>query len=98
MVSDGRAVRFGNSAAWLPKADTIADNLNGKAFTQGGRKHLRDALWMPAIVALGRNPDLKAVCHKLCSAGKHAKVASTALMRKRVELANTLVKADRVWV
>jgi len=30
----------------------------GTAFTQGGRKFLRDALYMPAIVAARVNPDL----------------------------------------
>ena len=53
---------------------------------------------MPALVAMRFNPDLKAVCDKLRAAGKPAKVALTALMRKLIELANTLVKADRLWV
>jgi transposase len=53
---------------------------------------------MPAIVAMRFNPDLKAVYDKLRNAGKPAKVAITALMRKLIELANTLVKADRLWV
>ena len=44
------------------------------------------------------NPDLRAVCDKLRSAGKPAKAAITALMRKLIELANTLVKAGRLWV
>ena len=44
------------------------------------------------------NPDLKAIYDKLRAAGKPAKVALTALMRKLIELANTLVKADRLWV
>ena len=44
------------------------------------------------------NPDLKAIYDKLRNAGKPAKVALTALMRKLIELANTLVKADRLWV
>ena len=53
---------------------------------------------MPALVAMRFNPDLKAICDKLRAAGKPAKVALTALMRKLIELANTLVKADRLWV
>ena len=69
---------------------------NGKAFIQGGRKHLRDALYMPALVAMRFNPDLKAKYQALRNAGKPAKVAITALMRKLIELANTLVKADRL--
>ena len=70
---------------------------NGKAFIQGGRKHLRDALNMPAFVAMRFNPDLRAIYDKLRGAGKPAKVALTALMRKLIELANALVKADRIW-
>lgn len=33
---------------------------NGQAFIQGGRKSLRDALYMPALVAVRYNPDLRA--------------------------------------
>ena len=33
----------------------------------------------------------------MIAAGKPAKLALTALMRKRIELANALVKADRKW-
>ena len=32
----------------------------GKSFISGGRKPLRDALYMPALVAMRFNPDLKA--------------------------------------
>ena len=71
---------------------------NGQAFIQGGRHHLRSALYMPAIVAMRFNPDLRAKYQALRTAGKPAKVAITALMRKLIELANTLVKADRLWV
>lgn len=70
----------------------------GKAFIQGGRKHLRDALYMPAIVAMRYNPHLKAIYQRHRAAGKPAKVAIVALMRKLIELANALVKADRIWL
>jgi len=70
----------------------------GKAFIQGGRKHLRDALYMPAIVAMRYNPHLKAIYERHRAAGKPAKVAIVALMRKLIELANALVKADRIWL
>ena len=53
---------------------------------------------MPALVAMRFNPDLKAIYDKLRNAEKPAKVALTALMRKLIELANTLVKADRIWL
>ena len=73
--------------------------------SRGGRKHLREALdpgsgpgqAMPALVAARFNPDLKAKYQAMIAAGKPAKVALTALMRKLIELANTLIKANRNW-
>jgi len=44
------------------------------------------------------NPDFKAKYQALIKAGKPPKVAITALMRKLIELANALIKADRNWV
>jgi len=70
----------------------------GKSFIQGGRKIVRDALYMPALVAMRHNPDFKAKYQALIKAGKPPKVAITALMRKLIELANALIKADRNWV
>ena len=70
----------------------------GKSFISGGRKPLRDALYMPALVAMRYNPDTKAKYEALRAAGKPAKVAIVAIMRKLIETANALVKADRVWV
>ena len=70
----------------------------GKAFIGSGRKPLRDALYMPALVAMRWNPDLKAKYEHLRAAGKPAKVAIVAIMRKLIEIANALVKADRKWV
>lgn len=69
----------------------------GKAFISGGRKPLRDALYMPALVAMRFNPDLKVKYQRLREAGKPAKVALVALMRKLIEIANALIKADRLW-
>jgi transposase len=69
----------------------------GHSFIKGGRKPLRDALYMPALIASRFNPDLKVKYEALRQAGKPAKVALVALMRKLIELANTLVKSDRKW-
>ena len=70
----------------------------GKSFIGGGRKPLRDALYMPALVAMRFNPDLKAKYDALRTVGKPAKVAIVVVMRKLIEMANALVKADRMWV
>ena len=52
---------------------------------------------MPAIVAAQYNPDLKAQYDRRKAAGKPSKVAITAIMRKLLILANTLLKEDREW-
>lgn len=69
----------------------------GKSFIQGGRKVVRDALYMPALVAMRFNPDLKAKYQAMIKAGKPPKVAITTLMRKLIELANILIKENRNW-
>jgi transposase len=69
----------------------------GKSFIRGGRANVRQALYMPALVAARYNPDQKAKYQQLVTAGKHAKIAITAVMRKLVVTANALLKADRCW-
>ncbi|NVN10721.1 IS110 family RNA-guided transposase [Nguyenibacter vanlangensis] len=69
----------------------------GKSFIQGGRSHLRQALYMPALVAMRFNPDLKSRYDALVTRGKHAKVAITAVMRRLVVIANALLRDDRTW-
>jgi transposase len=86
------------SLAGLAPLTRQSGQWQGKAFIRGGRKPLRDALYMPALVAMRFNPDLKAKYENLRAAGKPAKVAIVAVMRKLIEMANALVKADRKWV
>jgi transposase len=69
----------------------------GQAHIQGGRHSLRHALYMPALSACRHNPDLARKYQALRDKGKPAKLALTAIMRSLLELANALVKADRVW-
>ena len=85
------------SLAGLAPFSRESGQWKGRSFISGGRKPLRDALYMPALVALRFNPDLKAKYSQLREAGKPAKVAIVALMRKLLLTANALVKADRLW-
>lgn len=66
-----------------------------EAFIQGGRKLLRDTLYMPALVAARFNPDLAGKYNTMTAAGKPAKAAMATLMRKHIELANARVRQDR---
>jgi transposase len=69
----------------------------GKSVIQGGRAPLRRALYMPALVAIRFNPPLKAKYLALRQAGKPAKVAIVAIMRKLIVLANALLRDNRMW-
>jgi transposase len=69
----------------------------GKATIQGGRRHLRRALYMPTLTAIRRNRDLAALFTRLRAAGKPAKLALVAAMRKLIILANTLLREGREW-
>ncbi len=69
----------------------------GRRTIRGGRANVRQALFMPALVAARFNPDLKAKYQALLAAGKPAKVALTAIMRKLIILANALLRDQRNW-
>lgn len=64
----------------------------GKASIGGGRAALRRALYMAALSASRCNPLLRAFYQRLRSAGKPAKVALTAVMRKLIVLMNHCLK------
>lgn len=85
------------SLAGLAPITRQSGQWRGTAFIQGGRKFLRDALYMPALVAARYNPNLRQRYQNMIQAGKPAKVALTALMRKMIELANALVQQNRKW-
>jgi transposase len=53
---------------------------------------------MPAPVAIRFNPDLQANHTALRAAGKPAKLAIIAILRKLLETAKRTGKADRLWV
>lgn len=85
------------SLAGLAPVTRQSGQWKGKSFIRGGRANVRQALYMPALVAARFNPDLKAKYQQLIAAGKPAKIAITAVMRKLIVTANALLKANRLW-
>jgi transposase len=85
------------SLAGLAPITRESGTWKGKSRIGGGRRGLRRALYMPALVAIRHNTQLGQVYRTLCSAGKPAKVAITAVMRKLLILANALIRDDRKW-
>ena len=94
---DGENIRQAASLTGLAPMTRQSGSWRGEATIQGGRKQLRDALYMPALVASRHNPDMGKKYEAMIKQGKPQKVALTAIMRKLIELANALVKADREW-
>jgi transposase len=76
-----------------------ADSADSKGLRriQGGRAHVRSALYMAAVSAIAHNPDMKAFYTRLRAKGKEAKLALTAVMRKLIILASALVRENRTW-
>lgn len=72
-------------------------NTSGRRAIRGGRKPVRNAAYMAALSASRHNPDLAAFARRLRTAGKSPKLVLTAVMRKLVVLANTLIAKDRTW-
>lgn len=67
------------------------------AHIHGGRKSLRDVLYMASISASRHNPALNAGYKRLITNGKPAKLALTAVMRKLLITLNAMVKTNTPW-
>ena len=85
------------SLAGLAPIARDSGQYSGKRFIRAGRAHLCQALYLPALVAIRFNPDMKAKYQALIAAGKPPKVAITAIMRKLAILANALLREHSAW-
>ena len=85
------------SLAGLAPISRQSGKWQGHERIQGGRTFLRRAIYMPALAAVRFNRDLKAKFDQLIAAGKPAKVALVAIMRKLIVLANALLRDGRSW-
>jgi transposase len=90
----------GKAAALLAGLAPLACDSGEKAgerHIRGGRAFVRTGLYLAALAAARFNPQLRDDYQRLRDAGKKAKVAIAAIMRKLVVLANVLIKEDRPW-
>jgi transposase len=69
----------------------------GNRRTWGGRAPVRAALYMAAVTAIRCNPTIRALYTRLRAAGKPAKVALVACMRKLVIMANAILRDATPW-
>jgi transposase len=72
--------------------------MRGKRAISGGRARLRACLYMAAVAAArGSNPMIAGFYKRLRSAGKPAKLALTACMRKLVVTLNAVLRTNTAW-
>ncbi|MBT3601754.1 MAG: IS110 family transposase [Candidatus Latescibacteria bacterium] len=69
----------------------------GKRRIWGGRSSVRSALYMATLAATRFNPVIQAFFKRLRQAGKPAKVALTACMRKLLIILNAILRDQKPW-
>jgi transposase len=69
----------------------------GQRSIAGGRPSVRAALYMAVLVSIRRNLPIAATYRRLRTAGKPAKVAIVAAMRKLLVILNAMVRDGKAW-
>jgi transposase len=69
----------------------------GKRQTCGGRHEVRTVIYMATLSAVKHNAGLKQFHQRLVAAGKPAKVALVACMRKFLVMLNAMVRDRSTW-
>jgi transposase len=78
--------------AGLAPFNVDSGQFRGQRRIKGGRKRVRDALYMAAVAAARYSPRLKPLYKRLRAAGKPAKVALIAVARKLLVIANAIMR------
>ena len=71
--------------------------MHGRRSVWGGRAQVRTALYMAAISASRSNPEIRRFYLRLREAGKPAKVALVACMRKLLTILNAMLRSGQRW-
>jgi len=78
--------------------DDDSGNRRGERHIKGGRRWVRNAIYMPCVgAATQNNPVLKAYYQRLIAKGKQPKVALIACMRKLIVILNTMIARRQKW-
>ncbi|MCJ2096333.1 IS110 family transposase [Methylobacterium sp. J-072] len=85
------------SLAGLPPYTRQSGRWIGKAMIGGGRKTVRSALFLAALVACRHNPVLKLFRDRLVAAGKPKMVAVIAAARKLLTILNAMLRDEKPW-
>lgn len=78
--------------AGLAPLSRDSGTLRGRRAIAGGRAEVRATLYMATVTAIRCNPAIRAFHHRLTNAGKPAKLAITACMRKLLTILNAILR------
>jgi transposase len=84
--------------AGLAPLNVDSGTYRGKRAIGGGRKRVRDALYMAALNAVRRDGSFKAFYQKLRAAGKPAKLALIAVARKLLTTLNAMLRDRKIYL
>lgn len=83
--------------AGLAPFNVDSGQFRGSRRIKGGRKRVRDALYMAALAAARSNPRFKDFYQRLRKAGKPAKLALIAVARKLLVTANAILRDNTAY-
>jgi transposase len=84
--------------AGLAPFNVDSGSYRGKRAISGGRKRVRDALYMAALNAVRRDETMKAFYQKLRTVGKPAKLALIAVARKLLTTLNAMLRDRKSYL
>lgn len=85
------------SLAGLAPIPRDSGQFRGKRTIWGGRKRVRQGLYMATVAAVQHNPIISAFYQRLIAVGKPPKVALTACMHKLLVICNALLRDNTPW-
>jgi transposase len=71
--------------------------MRGRRMIYGGRKHIRNALYMATISAVRCNPVIREFRDRLRAKGKAPKLVLTACMHKLLTMLNAIIRDQEKW-
>ena len=84
--------------AGLAPRNVDSGTYRGKRTIGGGRKRVRDALYMAALNAIRRSSSFRAFYQRLRTAGKPAKLALIAVARKLLTVLNAMLRDRKPYL
>jgi transposase len=83
--------------AGLAPINADSGQKRGQRVIRGGRKRVRDALYMAALAAVRCDPTFKAFYNRLREAGKAPKLALIAAARKLLTILNAMIRDNKAY-